>query len=154
MRTVAVRGSAHAGEMLRPRALRATCFGPKSAVNAWRAFGMGPGRRRDIIGSAGAGEGSGDMEMHMKRTRLGAKVGLLAGAAAIVGMATMTACGSDTKEPPTDTKAPTGSSAPKSPASLTPTEKVNVGSFAPTNTANRAPTVVPGGPGAHRQLSP
>ena len=92
--------------------------------------------------------------MDMKRTRLGAKVGVLAGAAAIVGMATMTACGSDTKEPPTDTKARTGSSAPKSPASLTPTEKVNVGSFAPTNTANRAPTVVPGGPGAHRQLSP
>lgn len=64
MRTVAVRGSAHVGEMLRPRALRATCFGPKSAVNAWRAFGMGLGRRRDIIVSAGAG----DMEMDMRGT--------------------------------------------------------------------------------------
>ena len=90
----------------------------------------------------------------MKRTRLSNKVALLAGTAAVVGMATMTACGSDTQQPPTDTKAPTGSSAPPSPASPAPTEKQNVGSFAPTKTANRAPTVVPGGPGNHRNLSP
>ena len=90
----------------------------------------------------------------MTTSRLTSKVALLAGTAAIVGMATMTACGSDTKEPPTDTKAPTESSAPLFFASPATTEKQNVGSFAPTNTANRAPTVVPGGPGAHRQLSP
>lgn len=90
----------------------------------------------------------------MTRTRLSAKIGLLAAAAAIVSMATMTACGSGSKEPPTDTKAPTESSAPKSPASPKPTEKVNIGSFAPDITANRAPTVVPGGPGVHRTMQP
>ena len=94
----------------------------------------------------------------MNKARLSTRVAFLAGAAAIVGMATMTACGGDTREKPTETKAPTGTptdnSAPQSPATLTPTEKQNVGSFAPTKTANRAPTVVPGGSGNHRQLSP
>ena len=86
----------------------------------------------------------------MTRTRLTAKVAFLAGAAAVVGMGTMTACGSDTKETPADTKAPTGSSAPQSPASLTPTEKKSVGSFAPTMTADSAPTRVPGNQGKLR----
>lgn len=80
-------------------------------------------------------------------SRLTSKVALLAGTAAIVGMATMTACGSD-KETPNDTKAPT--SAPQSPASLTPTEKKNVGSFAPSMTADKAPTRVPGREGRLR----
>ncbi len=90
----------------------------------------------------------------MKNARLSTNVAFLAGVAAIVGMASMTACGSDTKEPPTDTKAPAENSVPSSPASVTPTEKQNVGSFAPTVTADRAPTVVPGGPGNHRDLRP
>lgn len=84
-------------------------------------------------------------------SRVTSKVALLAGTAAIVGMATMTACGSDTKEKPTDTKAPAGSSAPQSPASLTPTEKQSVGSFAPTMTAPHAPTRVPGNKGKFDQ---
>ncbi len=90
----------------------------------------------------------------MKRTRLRSKFALLAAATAVVGMATITACGSDTTEEPADTQAPTGSSAPQSPSPLTPTEKQNVGSFAPTITADRAPTVVPGGTGSHREMSP
>lgn len=90
----------------------------------------------------------------MKRTRLRSKFALLAAATAVVGMATITACGSETTEEPADTQAPTGSSAPQSPSPLTPTEKQNVGSFAPTITADRAPTVVPGGTGSHREMSP
>ena len=90
----------------------------------------------------------------MQKTGLRSKVALLAGATAVVGMATITACGNDTTEKPADTQAPTGSSAPQSPNSLTPTEKQNVGSFAPTVTADRAPTVVPGGSGSHREMSP
>ena len=109
-----------------------------------------------MIGFPGSGNisGSGNKEVSVQHTRLSNKVALLAGTAAIVGMATMTACGSDTKEPPTDTKAPTESSAPQSPASPTPTEKQNVGSFAPSMTADRAPTKVPGGPGNHYELRP
>lgn len=90
----------------------------------------------------------------MNKTRLSYRVALLASATAVVGMVTMTACGSDTKEPPTDTMSPSGGSAPSSPPSLAPTEKQNVGSFAPSVTAGRAPTVVPGGPGSHRDLNP
>lgn len=100
------------------------------------------------------GSHTGNKGLNVKRSRLGTKVAFLAGTAAIAGMATLTACGSDTKDTPTDTKAPTDSSAPQSPASLTPTDKQNVGSFAPSQTADRAPTVVPGGPGGHRQLRP
>jgi len=88
------------------------------------------------------------------RTRLKARFALLAGTAAIVGMATISACGSETGEKPTDTKAPTERSAPQAPASRAPTEKKSAGSFAPTVTADRAPTVVPGGPGNHRGLQP
>ncbi len=90
----------------------------------------------------------------MKKTRLTSKFALLAGATAVVGMATITACGSDTGEKPAETEAPTGSSAPQSPNSLTPTEKQNVGSFAPTVTADRAPTVAPGGSASHREMNP
>jgi len=88
------------------------------------------------------------------RTRLRTRFALLAGTTAMVGMTTISACGSETGEKPTDTKTPAGSSAPQAPASLAPTEKQSVGSFAPTATADRAPTVVPGGPGNHRGLRP
>ena len=80
----------------------------------------------------------------MKATRVSTKFALLAGTSAIIGMGLVTACGSGTTESPTDTKSPTGTSAPQSPASLTPTEKQNGGSFAPTMTADKAPTRVPG----------
>ena len=49
---------------------------------------------------------SGNKEPYLKHSHLSNKVALLAGAAAIAGLATMTACGSDTKESPTDTKVP------------------------------------------------
>ncbi len=78
-------------------------------------------------------------------SRWGAKVALLAGAGAIVAMGTMTACGSDSAKT-SDTKAPeTGAS--QSPASMAPSEKKQIGSFAPTVTADRAPTRVPGNQG-------
>jgi len=82
--------------------------------------------------------------------RVKTKVALLAGTAAIIGMGTMTACGSDTKDKPADTMTPT-SSAPETTATLTPTDKKSVGSFAPTMTADKAPTRVPGAQG---KLSP
>lgn len=78
-------------------------------------------------------------------SRWGAKVALLAGAGAIVAMGTMTACGSDSAKT-SDTTAPE-SGASQSPASMAPSEKKQIGSFAPTVTADRAPTRVPGNQG-------
>lgn len=60
---------------------------------------------------------------------------LIAGAAAILGSGALSAC---SKEKPGETK-PSSSS-----ASLTPSEKANVGSFAPSVTARPAPTALPG----------
>lgn len=60
---------------------------------------------------------------------------LIAGAAAILGSGALSAC---SKEKPAETK-PSSSS-----ASLTPSEKANVGSFAPSVTARPAPTALPG----------
>jgi hypothetical protein len=71
------------------------------------------------------------------------QLALAAGAAAIVGMGTLTACSSATKEKPAETTAPTSASsnAPQ------PTEK-KVGSgnnsFSPTVKARPAPTALPG----------
>jgi len=71
------------------------------------------------------------------------QLALAAGAAAIVGMGTLTACSSATKEKPSETTAPTSASsnAPQ------PTEK-KVGSgnnsFSPTVKAPPAPTALPG----------
>ena len=77
------------------------------------------------------------------------RIALAAGGAAIVGMGALTACSSDTKEKPTETKAPTESRAPGSPSNApTPTEKkVGPGatnSFSPTVKARPAPTALPG----------
>jgi hypothetical protein len=70
---------------------------------------------------------------------------LAAGATAILGMGALSACSSDTKEKPAETKAPTQSSAPAKPS---PTEKaVGPGgnnSFTPTVKARPAPTALPG----------
>ena len=59
-------------------------------------------------------------------------VALIAGAAAIVGSGALTACSE--KEKPAETKAP----------AVSPTEKQNVGSCAPSVTAHHAPTALPG----------
>ena len=64
------------------------------------------------------------------------QVALIAGVAAILGSGALTACSS--KEKPAESK-PSSSS-----ASVAPSEKVNVGSFAPSVTARPAPTALPG----------
>lgn len=80
----------------------------------------------------------------MGSARWTGKIALVTGAAALIGMGALTACSSDTKDKPAETKAPSQSGAPQSPASLAPTEKKSVGSYAPTVTANPAPTALPG----------
>ncbi len=74
----------------------------------------------------------------MLSTRVARQIALVVGAAALVGSGAMTACSS--KEKPAETKPSSSTSAP----SLSPTEKANVGSFAPSVTAPAAPTAVPG----------
>lgn len=65
------------------------------------------------------------------------KVALLAGASAIVCSGALAACSS--KEKPAEPQ-PSSSSTP----AVAPTEKANVGSFAPHITAKPAPTALPG----------
>ena len=71
----------------------------------------------------------------MLSSRVTRQIALVAGAAAIVGSGMLTACA---KEKPAETKPST--SAP----TVSPTEKANVGSFAPSVTARPAPTALPG----------
>lgn len=66
------------------------------------------------------------------------QVALVAGAAAILGSGALAACSS--KEKPAETKPSSSTSAP----AVTPSEKANVGSFAPSITAKPAPTALPG----------
>lgn len=73
----------------------------------------------------------------MFSTRFVRQVALVAGAAAILGSGALTACAKD-KEKPAETKP--SSSAP----AVSPTEKANIGSFAPSVTARPAPTALPG----------
>lgn len=75
----------------------------------------------------------------MWSSRLSRKVALIAGAAAIAGMGSLTAC-STTKEKPAETKAPESSAS----ATPSPTEKKSVGSFTPSVKAPPAPTALPG----------
>lgn len=77
----------------------------------------------------------------MWSSRLSRRVALVAGAVAIAGMGSLTACSKETKEKPAETKAPSESSAPASPS---PTEKQSVGSFTPSVKAPPAPTALPG----------
>ena len=72
----------------------------------------------------------------MFNTRVIRQVALVAGAAAIVGSGALTACAKE--ETPAESKPATSAPA------VSPTEKVNVGSFAPSVTANPAPTALPG----------
>ncbi|MFN8072243.1 MAG: hypothetical protein U0R66_10635 [Mycobacterium sp.] len=72
------------------------------------------------------------------------QLALAAGALAIVGMGSLTACSKDTKEKPAETTAPSQSSSAPAPA---PTEKAVGGganSFSPSVTARPAPTALPG----------
>ncbi len=72
---------------------------------------------------------------------------LATGALAIVGMGALSACSTDTKEKPTETKAPSSqSSAPATSNAPSPTEKAVGGpnSFTPSVTAKPAPTALPG----------
>lgn len=81
----------------------------------------------------------------MWSARVTRQIALAAGAAALVGMGTLTACSTGTKEKPADTKSPTESSAPVPPSSTE--KKVGPGgnnSFSPTVTARPAPTALPG----------
>jgi len=84
----------------------------------------------------------------MGTTRFTRQIALAVGAAALVGMGALTACSTDTKEKPTETKSPS-SSAPATPTNApSPTEKaVGPGgnnSFSPTVKARPAPTALPG----------
>lgn len=80
----------------------------------------------------------------MLSARFTRQIALAAGAAAILGMGTLTAC-SSTKEKPADTTAPTASSSAPAPS---PTEKNlkpgGSNSFSPTIKAPAAPTALPG----------
>jgi len=69
------------------------------------------------------------------------RIAVVAGTAAIVGMGSLTACSTATKDKPAETKAPSESSAAPTPS---PTEKKSVGSFTPSVKAKPAPTALPG----------
>lgn len=78
------------------------------------------------------------------------KLALATGAAALIGMGALTACSTETKDKPAETTAPSGTSAPESPATNAPSpteKKVGPGgnnSFSPTIKAPAAPTALPG----------
>ena len=78
----------------------------------------------------------------MGSSQLTRRFALAAGAVAIVGMGSLTACSSTTKDKPAETKEPTQSSVSQAP--VAPTEKKSVGSFTPSVTARPAPTALPG----------
>lgn len=73
------------------------------------------------------------------------RIAVVAGAAALVGMGALSACSTETKDKPAETKSPTQSSAPAN--APQPTEK-KIGSgnnsFSPTVKAPPAPTALPG----------
>jgi hypothetical protein len=71
----------------------------------------------------------------MFSTRTIRHIAVVAGAAAVLGSGALTACA---KEKPAETKPSTSAPA------VSPTEKANVGSFAPSVTARPAPTALPG----------
>ena len=77
----------------------------------------------------------------MLSSRLMRRIAVVAGTAAIVGMGSLTACSTATKDKPAETKAPSESSAAPTPS---PTEKKSVGSFTPSVKAKPAPTALPG----------
>ena len=82
----------------------------------------------------------------MLSTRLARQIALAAGAAAVMGMGTLTACSNADKDKPAETKSPSSQNRP--PESAQPTEKKvgsgGANSFSPTVTAKPAPTALPG----------
>jgi hypothetical protein len=72
----------------------------------------------------------------MFSTRVVRQIALVAGAAAILGSGALTACAKEEKKE--ETKPSTSAPA------VSPTEKANLGSFAPSVTARPAPTALPG----------
>jgi len=89
----------------------------------------------------------------MKSTDVSARIGLLLGGVAIIGMTAMTAGCSKDKDKPAETTAPTPSSsapAPSSQAPASPTEKAPTlppggpNKFTPSVLAPPAPTALPG----------
>lgn len=82
----------------------------------------------------------------MLSDRVTRRIALVAGATALVGMGALTACGSDTKDKPAETKSPSSSQS-SAPAPEPTEKKVGPGgnnSFSPTVTARPAPTALPG----------
>jgi hypothetical protein len=84
----------------------------------------------------------------MSAARFTRQFALATGAVAMVGMGTLTACSTATKDKPTEAPSSPASSAPASPSNApTPTEKAvsPAGpSFSPTIKAPAAPTALPG----------
>jgi hypothetical protein len=79
----------------------------------------------------------------MKSTDVSARIGLLLGGVAIIGMTAMTAGCSKDKDKPAETPSPSSSApAPSSPAPSSPAPS----SQAPASPTEKAPTLPPGGP--------
>ena len=86
----------------------------------------------------------------MKSTDVSARIALLLGGVAIIGMTAMTAGCSKDKDKPAETTSPTPSSsapAPSSPAPSSPAPSSPApSSQAPASPTEKAPTLTPGGP--------
>lgn len=76
----------------------------------------------------------------MKSTDVSARIGLLLGGVAIIGMTAMTAGCSKDKDKPAETTSPTPSSSAPVPSSPAPSSQ------APASPTEKAPTLPPGGP--------
>ena len=76
----------------------------------------------------------------MKSTDVSARIGLLLGGVAIIGMTAMTAGCSKDKDKPAETTSPTPSSSAPAPSSPAPSSQ------APASPTEKAPTLTPGGP--------
>ena len=76
----------------------------------------------------------------MKSTDISARIGLLLGGVAIIGMTAMTAGCSKDKDKPAETTSPTPSSSAPAPSSPAPSSQ------APASPTEKAPTLTPGGP--------
>jgi hypothetical protein len=76
----------------------------------------------------------------MKSTDISARIGLLLGGVAIIGMTAMTAGCSKDKDKPAETTSPTPSSSAPAPSSPAPSSQ------APASPTEKAPTLPPGGP--------
>jgi hypothetical protein len=76
----------------------------------------------------------------MKSTHISARIGLLLGGVAVIGMTAMTAGCSKDEDKPAETTSPTPSSSAPAPSSPAPSSQ------APASPTEKAPTLTPGGP--------